>query len=329
MVLYVVQKVAGTSGRSSIVSRHVDVAYPDMPCAEPQIIVEKESTLSVSMNRDRKSLVIIRSTSRVRAASAADDRRFLQSAMDEVTHQKKSMFLVALEDLASGIMNLMPPSIRLLACGSEMLTASVIYNMRLAVPKRTLSTLSTARSFYERHVPSEDAPVTPMFNALTDRLEAVVSAGGYNARHGGGRPRMSMDRHWGLCEEISALTDAEVTQRHAMHFNEGRERIRLSQYEAGAHAVLRFQQQETVRSEALKRASMALDGQVELLRADAIRRCYAERQESIGRREAINALFDHAELTVLKPVDMDWVDVEVEKNVAEYTRSNSFFPNVV
>jgi hypothetical protein len=326
MVLYVVQKLPGSGCRSQITSRHVNVAYPEM--TEYAAAPKENPTLCVSAVRDRKSVVVIRSQARIRAASAADERRIMQAALDDVTHQKKSFFLVALEELASAIMHMMPPSIRHLLVGTDMLTASTLYNMRLSLPKRSMSLLPS-RSF-ARHVRSDDTPVTPMFAALTDRLDAVMSVGNRHMRH-----RFSMDgRHigWGTSDNSDtarALLANEILERHLVDASEVGERTRLSQFEASAHTVLRYATQEAARSEALSRASAALDGQVAALAAEASAQVRSERQESFARRTEINRFFDMAEKDVLNPQGMNWVDIEIEKKVAMHARSDTFFPGVL
>jgi hypothetical protein len=269
-------------------------------------------------------VVIFQSNSRIRGQSIPDQKQLMQSALETVTHQKKSMFLVAIEELASAIVTHIDPVTR--ALGSRLVSSTSIYNMRLLGGERKMSTLNTVRSFYRQNVPSADAPSSPRGAQPTDRLDAVVSAGLYGLH----RVRsISFDHSRLVVHLVDEAVDGEITARHALSSEEERERNRLAQFEAGAQNVVRFLTQGVARSEALKRASAALDGQVELLHANAARQCVAERLESVTRRDDINRFFDQEEAQLLKPESMDWIDIEVQKSVAEHLHANSFFPNIL
>ena len=125
------------------------------------------------------------------------------------------------------------------------------------------------------------------------------------------------------------LLDLEVEGRHLINKAEEHSRIRLSQYEVSAHAFLKFALQESLRTEALQRATRALQGQVDELHREATRMIQSERRESIASRREINTFFDESEKKLLKAVDLDWVEVEIERAVERDARETSYFTSLL
>lgn len=332
MVLYIVQGVGpvlteGLPGstvqkqRSQIVSRHQDVNFPeplptdafavgtfDSVTGSPFISVDEV----LRPGREGKLLLVSRPLYSTRFKPVMPE--IFQSLMDLATHQKKSLFLIATEEIASTIMRLAPPAIQL---SNAAVVASGIYSTRFNMPMRRMtSTLPMDRRNFEgAHVPSELGTPQCSF-AISDKMEAMTQTMNQNVILNFRVDQATKRR--GILQAmlrffVHALFDFEVESRFLVSEEQSQQWEIIRNLEPGACVATTRGVQDLARAKAVGTASSALQAQLQELEKYTNVTAKAERVESYTRRKEINEFFDKSEGTLLKPQGVEWVQVEIDR----------------